>query len=226
MTNPCHYTLREATAYVLCLSDLNRGSKSILLQEGSEYLISRVWWKPGQRHLFCLVSTSTQWCLHLQSIKTLWLAWVWWNYERTFILRELWQKLGFYWSQYSFRLVILIAFPSTSACSELALEVGVTVHEVGYKHHMASYFSGRYSDTCSQAWYKNKIKMYWSISKSSYPKRHSSHVLLDLLHQWSWISRYFTIVYYNSPEQLKWVQVLQCLVLYVVSTLAILETFR
>lgn len=30
--------------------------------------------------------------------------------------------------------------------SELALEVGVLVHEVGHKHHMAFYFAGRLSD--------------------------------------------------------------------------------
>lgn len=38
----------------------------------------------------------------------------------------------------------------SSVCSELALEVGVIVHEVGYKHHMAACFSGK-TDTGSEA---------------------------------------------------------------------------
>lgn len=52
VTNPCHYTLRAAPAYALCLSDLNRGSKSSLLQEGLEYRMVET----SQRHLVCLVS--------------------------------------------------------------------------------------------------------------------------------------------------------------------------
>lgn len=52
--------------------------------------------------------------------------------------------------------------------------------------------------------------MNWWISQSSHPKRHSSPVQLDLLHQWLWISSYFTLVYHNNPKQLKWGQALQC----------------
>lgn len=42
-----------------------------------------------------------------------------------------------------FLIPVFLQACSSSVCSELALEVGVTVHEVGYKHHMAAYFSGK-----------------------------------------------------------------------------------
>lgn len=76
----------------------------------------------------------------------------------------------------------------SSACSELALEVGVTVHEVGCKHHMAACFSGKTLRYRIRGRVEEQHENILILNPAIH-KRHSSHLLLDLLHKWFWIPR-------------------------------------
>lgn len=70
----------------------------------------------------------------------------------------------------------------SSACSELALEVGVTVHEVGCKHHMAACFSGKTLRYRIRGRVEEQHENILILNPAIH-KRHSSHLLLDLLHK-------------------------------------------
>lgn len=79
-----------------------------------------------------------------------------------------------------FLIPVFLQVCFSSVCSELALEVGVTVHEVGYKHHMAACFSGK---TLRDRIRGRVEEQDENILNPAIHERHSSHLLLGFLHK-------------------------------------------
>lgn len=127
VTDPWHCTLLQGAAVPVVFIWLELGSDSIQLQEGSEYLTWRELVTSVYKYRVMSAlrkHQNTGICLGLMAL------------GKDFYIKKAVAKIAAF-------LVPVFLQACSSACSELALEVGVTVHEVGCKHHMAACFSGK-----------------------------------------------------------------------------------
>lgn len=167
VTDPWHCTpLREAAVPVLCLSGLSRDlrapncRRALNISHGGNLVPS----------VYTVMSAlrkhpNTGTCLGLMAL-----------WKDFYIKKAVAKIAGF--------LIPVFLQACSSVCSELALEVGVIVHEVRYKHHMAACFSGKTIRDRVEKQHENIL-----ILNPAIHTRLSSHLLLYLHHKWLWIPR-------------------------------------